>query len=70
VVENKTTVIDLDFESYFDNIKHDILLSKVAQSIVDDMIVKLLKMILKVSGKKGLLQCGVISPPLANIYIN
>jgi len=70
VVENKTMVIDLDLESYFDNIKHDILLSKVAQRVDDDKIMRLLKLILKASGKKGVPQGGVVSPLLANIYLN
>jgi len=70
VVENKTMVIDLDLESYFDNIRHDILLGKVAQRIDDDKIMRLLKLILKANGKKGLAQGGVISPLMANIYMN
>ena len=70
VVENKTMVIDLDLESYFDNIRHDILLGKVAQRVDDDKIMRLLKMILKASGKRGVPQGGVISPLLANIYLN
>ncbi len=70
VVENKTMVIDLDLKSYFDNVRHDILLSKVAQRVDDDSIMRLLKMILKTNGKRGLAQGGVISPLLANIYLN
>ncbi|MBC8462279.1 MAG: group II intron reverse transcriptase/maturase [Deltaproteobacteria bacterium] len=70
VVENKTMVIDVDLESYFDNIRHDILLGKVAQRVDDDKIMRLLKMILKASGKRGVPQGGVISPLLANIYLN
>jgi len=70
VVQNKTMVIDLDLESYFDNIRHDVLLGKVAQRIDDDKIMRLLKLILKANGKKGLAQGGVISPLLANIYLN
>ena len=70
VVQNKTMVIDLDLEAYFDNVRHDILLGKVAQRIDDDKIMRLVKMILKANGKKGLAQGGVISPLLANIYLN
>jgi RNA-directed DNA polymerase len=36
-----------------DNIKHEILLSKIAQRVEDDNIMRLAKMILKASGKKG-----------------
>ena len=70
VVQNKTMVIDLDLEAYFDNVRHDILLGKVAQRVDDDSIMRLLKLILKANGKKGLAQGGVISPLLANIYLN
>ncbi|MDP3012407.1 MAG: group II intron reverse transcriptase/maturase [Candidatus Hydromicrobium sp.] len=70
VVQNKTMVIDLDLEAYFDNVKHDILLGKVAQRVDDDSIMRLLKLILKANGRKGLAQGGVISPLLANIYLN
>jgi len=70
VVQNKTMVIDLDLEAYFDNVRHDILLGKVAQRVDDDSIMRLLKLILKANGKRGLAQGGVISPLLANIYLN
>ena len=70
VVENKTMVIDLDLEAYFDNVRHDIMLGKVAQRVDDDNVMRLLKLILKVNGKRGLAQGGVISPLLANIYLN
>jgi len=70
VVQNKTMVIDVDLKSYFDNVRHDILLDKVANRVNDDDIMRLLKMILKANGKRGLAQGGVISPLLANIYLN
>ena len=50
--------------------EHQILLRKVAQRVNDDSIMRLLKMILKANGRKGLAQGGVISPLLANIYLN
>lgn len=69
LVTRKTTVIDLDLSAYFDNIRHHLLLQKVARRVKDDGIMHLLKLILKVAGKKGVPQGGVISPLLSNVYL-
>ena len=80
----KFQVIDADLSKYFDSIPHDKLLELVAKRIVDKNILKLIRMWLKApvveegeDGKKrywgndkGTPQGGVISPLLANIYLN
>ena len=60
IVSGKTKVIDVDLEAYFDNVGHDILLRKVAIRVNDDDIMRLLKLMLKANGKKGVVQGGVI----------
>lgn len=79
----KYQVIDADISKYFDTIPHDKLLSLISKRIVDRNILRLIKQWLKApvveedKGKKkfngndkGTPQGGVISPLLANIYLN
>ncbi|MGY2891707.1 RNA-directed DNA polymerase [Bradyrhizobium sp. USDA 4524] len=70
VAERKTRILDVDLRAYFDNIRHDRMLEKVALRIDDKEILHLLRLMLKASGKKGVPQGGVISPLLSNLYLN
>ena len=70
IVSGKTRVIDVDLSSYFDNIRHHLLLEKVARRVNDGDVLALLKKMLKANGKKGVPQGGVISPLLSNVYLN
>lgn len=70
IVEGKTRVIDLDLRAYFDSVQHYLLLEKVAKRVRDNDVMRLLKMILKATGKVGVPQGGVISPMLSNLYLN
>jgi RNA-directed DNA polymerase len=74
-----TKVIDADICKYFDNIPHDKLLRSVAMRIKDGRVLRLIKQWLKtpasedgklVKSRRGTPQGGVISPLLANIYLN
>jgi RNA-directed DNA polymerase len=70
VAQRKTRVIDLDLRAYFDSVRHDLLLEKVARRVNDADVMRLLKLILKSTGRKGVPQGGVISPVLSNVYLN
>jgi len=70
VVKEKTRVMDLDLKSYFDTVKHHILLDKIAKRIVDEKVMRLIKQMLKVGGKEGVPQGSVLSPLMSNIYLN
>jgi RNA-directed DNA polymerase len=69
IAHGKTRVIDVDLAAYFDTVRHDLLLGKVARRVQDGEILRLLKLMLKASGKRGVPQGGVLSPLLANIYL-
>ena len=67
---DKPHVLDVDLKSYFDTIRHDILLGKVADRVEDKAILHLLKLTLKAGGKRGVAQGGPLSPLLSNLYLN
>ena len=82
IQEGKTEILDADLSSYFDTIPHDKLMIIIGKRISDRNVLHLIKMWLKApivedgkpkGGKKnnrGTPQGGVISPLLANIYLN
>jgi RNA-directed DNA polymerase len=70
ILHGLTRVVDVDLSGYFDNIRHHIVLEKVARRVQDDEIMQLLKLILTANGKKGVPQGGIISPLLSNLYLN
>lgn len=70
IVRQHTTVIDIDLKDFFGSVKHHILLEKVAERVNDEKFMRLIKLILKSTGKKGLPQGGPLSPLISNLYLN
>jgi RNA-directed DNA polymerase len=73
-------VVDADLKSYFDTIPHDRLLALVKDRVADGRVVALVEGFLQAGvleehkgwqpTKRGTPQGGVISPLLANLYLN
>ncbi|MDA1055465.1 MAG: group II intron reverse transcriptase/maturase [Planctomycetota bacterium] len=73
-------VVDADLKSYFDTIDHNRLMEKVKRRIVDGSVLNLLEQFLKAGvmermkgwkpTPKGTPQGAVISPLVANLYLN
>ena len=72
-------IYDVDLEKYFDTVEHWKLLKLVARRVSDGKILKVIKQWLKCGyveddqhkqSQRGTPQGGVISPLLANIYLN
>jgi RNA-directed DNA polymerase len=62
ILEGKTHVVDFDLRSYFDTVRHHIVLEKVARRVDDGAVLWLLKLLLDASGKQGVPQGGVMTP--------
>ena len=73
-------VVDADLKSYFDTIPHDLLMQQVSERIADGRVLQLIEAFLKQgvmeelkgwqATERGTPQGAVISPLLANIYLN
>jgi RNA-directed DNA polymerase len=72
-------VVDADLKSYFDTIDHDLLMERVEEHVSDGRILELIEAFLSAdvidegkstSPERGTPQGGVISPLLANIFLN
>ena len=76
---NRQHVVDMDLSKCFDMLDHDLIIQSVRKRITDGSILKLIDLFLKSgvmvgsswqSNEKGSPQGGVISPLLANIYLD
>ena len=75
----KGYVVDADIKRYFDTIPHERLLARIAERIADGRVMGILQQMLQrgvlenrkwVDSETGTPQGGVISPLLANVYLN
>ncbi len=69
IAQGKTRVLDIDLKSYFDNIRHHLVLAQVAKRVNDPKVLHVIKLILKASGKQGVGQGDVLAPLLSNLYL-
>lgn len=77
--EGYTWVVDADLKGYFDTIPHDRLMEKVGEKISDSRILRLIQSYLEAgimenlkewTPEEGTPQGAIISPLLANIYLD
>jgi RNA-directed DNA polymerase len=68
--QRRLWVVDVDLARYFDTIRHDRILAKVARRIVDGKVLAMVKQFLKSTGDKGVPQGSPLSPLLANLALN
>jgi len=79
IEEGYTWVVDMDLESFFDRVNHDILMARVARKIRDKRVLRLIRRYLQcgvlvhgvvVATEEGTPQGGPLSPLLANIILD
>jgi RNA-directed DNA polymerase len=68
--QRRHRIVDVDLSRYFDTIRHDRMLAKVARRVVDDKVLAMVKQFLKSTGDKGVPQGSPLSPLLANLALN
>ena len=79
IQSGKEWVVDMDISKFFDRVNHDILMTRIGQTIRDKRVLKLIGHYLRagamiegvvIASEEGTPQGGPLSPLLANIYLD
>jgi RNA-directed DNA polymerase len=68
--QGRHRAVDVDLSRYFDTIRHDRILAKVAGRVVDGNVLARVKQFLKSTGDRGVPQGSPLSPLLANLALD
>jgi RNA-directed DNA polymerase len=68
--QRRHRVVDVDLSCFFDTIRHDRIMAKLARRVRDDEVLALLKQFLLRTGERGVPQGSPLSPLLANLALS
>jgi len=79
VAEGREIVVDIDLEKFFDQVNHDVLMSRLARRVADKHLLRIVRRFLQagmmqdgvcIARRKGTPQGGPLSPLLANLLLD
>lgn len=79
VQEGRSWLVDIDLEKFFDNVNHDILMSRIMRKLSDKRVLRIIRRFLQAGAlvdgvvildNEGTPQGGPLSPLLANIILD